>query len=115
MDNVPSEVELCAQTKCDIGQEVGKLVDVVHGRGLSACQLQHQPQVQGNTVDLYKQSYYSTGYIQLSVEGVQKTPNHLKRRETQTGGVVLTISWLDYLLFFLVFLVCVCLFLQGTL
>lgn len=43
MDNVPGEVELCAQTKHDIGQEVDKLVDVVHGRGLSACQLQHQP------------------------------------------------------------------------
>lgn len=90
VENVPGEVELCAQTKHDISQEVDKLVDVVHGRELSARQLQHQPQVQSDTVDLYKQSYYSTSYVQLSIEGVQETPNHLKRRETQAGGGVLT-------------------------
>lgn len=85
-EDVPGEVELCAQTKCDIGQEVGKLIDVVHGGGLSVCQLQQQPQVQGDAVDLHKQSYHSTGYIQLSVERVQETRGHLKRRETQIGG-----------------------------
>lgn len=88
VEDVPGEVELCAQAKCDIGQEVGELIDVVHGGGLSACQLQQQPQVQGDAVDLHKQSYYSTGYIQLGVEGVQETRGHLKRRETQIGGAV---------------------------
>lgn len=88
VDDVPGEVELCAQAKRDIGQEVGKFVDLVHVGGLSARQLQHQPQVQGDTVDLYEESYYSSGYIQLSVEGVQETPDHLKGRETQIGGAV---------------------------
>lgn len=117
VDNVPGEVELCAQTKYDIGQEVDKLVDVVHGRRLSTSQLQHQPQVQSDTVDFYKQSYYSTGYIQLSIEGVQETTNHLRRKETQTGGAFLTSKqypgWTSFIL--IVFLVCVCSFLQGTL
>ena len=45
MDDVPGEVELCAQTKRDVGEEVGEFVDVVHGGGLSTRQLQHQPQV----------------------------------------------------------------------
>jgi len=76
VDNVPGEVELGAQTESNVGEEVGEFVDVVHGGGLSAGQLQHQPQVQGDTVDLYKESYHSAGYIQLSVEGVQETPDH---------------------------------------
>lgn len=76
VDDVPGEVELCAQTKCDVGEEVGELVDVVRGGGLNSRQLQHQPQVQGDAVDLYKESYHSTGYIQLSVEGVEETSNH---------------------------------------
>lgn len=82
MDDVPGEVELGAQTKRDVGEEVGKFVDVVHGGGLSTCQFKHQPQVQGNTVDLHKESDYSASYIQLSVEGVQETPDHLRRRWT---------------------------------
>jgi len=76
VDNVPGEVELGAQTESNVGEEVGEFVDVVHGGGLSAGQLQHQPEVQRDTVDLYKESYYSAGYIQLSVEGVQETPDH---------------------------------------
>lgn len=76
VDDVPGEVELGAQTKHDVGEEVGELVDVVHGRGLSARQLQHQPQVKGDAVDLHKESNYSTGNVQLSVEGVQETPDH---------------------------------------
>lgn len=76
VDDVPGEVELCAQAERDVGEEVGEFIDVVHGGGLSARQLQHQPQVQGDTVDLHKESDYSAGYIQLSVEGVQETPDH---------------------------------------
>lgn len=90
MDDVPGEVELCAQTKCDVGQQVDKLVDVVHGGGLGASQLQHQPQVEGYTVDLHKEGYHSTGYIQLSVQAVQETPDHLQRGDTQIGGGVVT-------------------------
>lgn len=90
VDDVPGEVELCAQTKRDVGEEVGEFVDVVHGGGLSARQLQHQPHVQGDTVDLYKESHHSTGYIDLSVEGVQETPDYLKRRQTKRGAGVFT-------------------------
>lgn len=75
MGDVPGEVELGAQAKCDVGEEVGELVDVVHAGGLSARQLQHQPQVQRDAVDLHKQSDHSAGNIQLSVEGVQETPD----------------------------------------
>lgn len=78
--DVPGEVELGAQTKCNVGEEVGEFVDVVHGGGLSASQLQHQPQVQSDTVHLHEQGNYSTSYVQLSVEGVQETPDHLRRR-----------------------------------
>lgn len=42
---VPGEVELCAQAERHVGQEVGKLVELVEGGGLSAHQLQHHPQV----------------------------------------------------------------------
>lgn len=90
VDNVPGEVELCAQTKCDVGQQVGELVDVVHGGGLGTSQLQHQPQVEGHTVDLHEEGYHSTGYIQLSVQGVQESPDHLQRGETQIDGAVVT-------------------------
>lgn len=76
VDDVPGEVELAAEAKHDVGEEVGELVNVVHGGGLSACQLQHQPHVQRDTVDLHKESDDSTGYIQLSVEGVHETPDH---------------------------------------
>lgn len=82
VDDVPGEVELCAQTKRDVGEEVGESVDVVHGGGLSTRQLQHQPHVQGHAVDLYKQSDHSAGYIQLCVEGVQKAPDHLEKTHT---------------------------------
>lgn len=90
VDNVPGEVELCAQTKCDVGQQVDELVDVVYGGGLGASQLQHQPQVEGHIVDLHKEGYHSTGYIHLSVQGVRETRDHLQRRETQIGGAVVT-------------------------
>lgn len=43
VDDVPGEVELGAQTEHDVGEEVGKFVDVVHGGGLSTGQFQHQP------------------------------------------------------------------------
>lgn len=76
VDNVPGEVELGDQTKHDVGEQVGVFVDVVQGGGLNARQLQHQSQVQSDTVDLYEESYHSAGYIQLSVEGVQETPDH---------------------------------------
>lgn len=82
MDDVPGEVELGAQTKRDVGEKVDEFVDVVHGRGLSTRQFEHQPQVQGDTVYLHKESNYSAGYIQLSVEGVEETPDHLRRRWT---------------------------------
>lgn len=87
MDDVPGEVELCAQAKSDVGEDVGVFVDVVHGGGLSACQLQHQPQMQGDAVDLHKESDDGAGYVQLSVETVQETPDHLRR--TQTGKLIL--------------------------
>lgn len=45
VEDVPGEVELCAQAEQDVGQDVDELVDVVEGGGLSARQLQHQPQV----------------------------------------------------------------------
>lgn len=82
VDDVPGEVELGAQTKHDVGEEVGDLVDVVHGRGLSASQLQHQPQVKGDAVDLHEESDYSASNVQLSVEGVQETPDYLRTRRT---------------------------------
>ncbi len=90
VDDVPGEVELGAQTKRDVGEEVGEFVDVVQGGGLSARQLQHHPQVQGDAVDLHKESDDSAGYVQLSVEGVQETPDHLRRRHTRRGGGVFT-------------------------
>lgn len=83
MDDVPGEVELGAQPKRYVGEEVDEFVDVVHGGGLSTRQFEHQPQVQSDTVDLHKESDYSAGYIQLSVEGVEETPDHLRRRWTQ--------------------------------
>lgn len=108
MDDVPSEVELCAQAKNDVGKDVGIFVDVVHGGGLSACQLQHQPQMQGDAVDLHKESDDSAGYVQLSVETVQETPDHLRR--TQTGKLILhpTVGLLCSVLIYniLVFLSC---------
>lgn len=76
VDDVPGEVELGAQTESGVGEEVGEFVDVVHGGSLISRQLQHQPQVQGDAVNLYKESDYSTSYIQLSVESVQETPDH---------------------------------------
>lgn len=45
VEDVPGEVELCAEAEQHIRHEVGELVDVVEGGGLSARQLQHQPQV----------------------------------------------------------------------
>lgn len=83
VDDVPGEVELCAQAKCDVGQQVGKFVDVEDGGRLALGQLQHQPQVEGYAVDLHKESYDGTGYVQLSVQGVQETRDHLKIRGTQ--------------------------------
>lgn len=76
LDDVPGEVELGAKAKYDIGEDVDELVDVVHGGGLGARQLQHQPHVQRDTVDLHKESDYSAGHIQMSVEGVQETRDH---------------------------------------
>lgn len=93
MDDVPGEVELCAQAKRDVGQKVGKFVDVVHCGGLSACQLQHQPQMKGDTVDLHKQSYDSTRDIQLSVEAVQEAPDHLQK--THTGNLLISCTVLQ--------------------
>lgn len=87
MDDVPGEVKLGAQTERDVGEDVEEFVVVVHGGGLSSRQLQHQPQVQGDTVDLYEESYHSAGYIQLRVEGVQETRNHLRRRRRETNSV----------------------------
>lgn len=92
-DDVPGEVELGAQTKRDVGEEVGEFVDVVHGGGLSARQLQQQPQVQGDAVNLHKESDNSAGHKQLSVEGVQETPDHLRRRQIQRGGGVFTAAF----------------------
>lgn len=63
MDDEPREVALGAQTKRDVGEQVGKLVDAVDGGRLSTRQLQHQPQVQGDTVDLHEEGDYSAGYI----------------------------------------------------
>lgn len=83
VDDVPGEVELGAEAEHDVGEEVGQLVDVVHGGGLSAGQLQHQPHVQRDAVDLHKQSDDSTGYIQLSVESVQETPDHQSMMEQE--------------------------------
>lgn len=82
MDNKPSEVELGGEAKHNVGEQVGELVDVVQGGRLSTRQLQHQPQMQGDTVDLHKEGDYSTGYIELSVQGIQETPNHLRTRQT---------------------------------
>ncbi len=62
---------------------------MVRGGGLSACHLQQKPKVQGDTVDLYKESYDCTGHIQVSVEGVQETPDHLQRKHIQMGGDVM--------------------------
>lgn len=31
VDDVPGEVELCAQAKCDVGQNINEFVDVVKG------------------------------------------------------------------------------------
>lgn len=108
LDDVPGEVELGAQAKRDVGGDVGELVVVVRGGGLSARQLQHQPQVQGDAVHLYKESYDSTGYIQLSVEGVQETPDHLKRRQTERQKCFLQLAscdlWSHCLLVFFLFL-----------
>lgn len=67
LDDVPGEVELGAQTKHDVSEEVGKFVDVKHGGRLSTSQLQHQPQVKRDAVDFHKEGNHSTGYIQLSV------------------------------------------------
>lgn len=82
MDNKPSEVELGGEAKHNVGEQVGELVDVVQGGRLSTCQLQHQPQMQGDAVDLHKEGDYSAGYIELSVQGIQETPNHLRTRQT---------------------------------
>lgn len=79
MGDVPGEVELCAQAKCDVGQQVGEFVDLVDGGGLALGQLQHQPQVEGDAVDLHEEGYDGTGYVQLSVQGVQETRDHLQR------------------------------------
>lgn len=76
MGEVPGEVELCAQAKCDVGQQVGEFVDLVDGGGLALGQLQHQPQVEGDAVDLHEEGYDGTGYVQLSVQGVQETRDH---------------------------------------
>lgn len=35
VDDVPGEVELCAKAKWDVGQQVGKFVEVVDGGGLA--------------------------------------------------------------------------------
>lgn len=60
-DNVPAKVGLRAQTEGDEGENIDEFVDVVHGGGLSTHQLQQQPQMQGDTVDLHKESHYSAG------------------------------------------------------
>lgn len=80
VDEVPGEEELGSETESYVCEEVEEFVDLVHGGGLSARQLQQQPQVQGDAVDLYKESYYSAGYKQLSKEGVQEDPDHLRGR-----------------------------------
>lgn len=76
VDDVPGEVELGAQAKRDVGEDVGKFVDVVQGGRVGHRQLQQQSQVEGDTVDLHKESDHGAGYIQLSVEGVQETRDH---------------------------------------
>lgn len=85
VDDVPSEVELGAEAKHDIGEEVGNFVDVVYGGGLSVGQLQHQPQVQGDAVDLHEEGDQSTGNVELGVEGVQETPDHLETEHYGEG------------------------------
>lgn len=77
LNDEPGEVELGAQTERDVGEEVDELVDVIGDGGLSARQLQHQPQVQGDAVHLHEEGDHSPSYVQLSVEGVQETPDHL--------------------------------------
>lgn len=81
VEDIPGEVELGAKTKYDIGEEVGELVDVVHGGGLSAGQLQHQTQMQSDAVDLHKEGNQSTSDVQLRVEGVQETPDDLETED----------------------------------
>lgn len=76
VQDVPGEVELGAQTKQDVGEEVGEFVDVVQGGGLSAGQFQQQPQVKRDTVHLHEESDDSAGDIQLSEERVRETPDH---------------------------------------
>ena len=55
-DDVPGEVGLGAQTKQGVGEDVEMFVDVEHARGVSVCQLQQQPQVEGDAVDLHEES-----------------------------------------------------------
>lgn len=107
MDEVPGEVGLGAHAERDVGEDVDEFVDAVHGGELSACQLHQQPQVEGNTVDLHKESEYSAGYIQLSVEGVQETRDHL-RRDTHREMEV----FLDVRCFYLLCLSYICLYLH---
>lgn len=45
VDDVPGEIELSAESKGDVCEEVGKLVELVDGGGLSIGQFQHQPHV----------------------------------------------------------------------
>lgn len=82
VEDVPGEVELCAQAEQHVGQQVDKFVDVVEGGVLSTRQLQHQPQVQGDAVDLHEQRDDGAGDVHLSVEAVQEAPDHLERSKT---------------------------------
>lgn len=76
VDDVSGEVELGAQTKDDVGYDVGKFVVVIQGGVVSGCQLQHQPQVQSDAVNFNEESDHTTGHVQVSEEGVQETGNH---------------------------------------
>ena len=84
VQDIPGEVQLGAHTKQDVGEEVDEFVDVEDGGRLSGGQFQHQPQVQRDTVDLHEEGDDGAGYVQLSEEGVQETPDHLGRRRRHT-------------------------------
>lgn len=81
VEDVPGEVGLGGQAERDVGEEVGELGDIVSGGGLSGSQLQQQPQVERHAVDLHEESHHSTGYVHISVEGVQEAPDHQRVME----------------------------------
>lgn len=77
--NVRGEEGLGAQAEEDVGGKVEQPVEAIQPGSLSSRQLQHQPHVQEDAVNLHEESHHCTCHVASCHQGIQEGPDHLRR------------------------------------